>query len=129
MSPVQEDKSLKGLFADLNKEITTLFRQEIALAKSEISEDVSQVGNAVVSMAAGGLVAFVGVIFIIQALVLVLARVMPGWLAAFIVGAIVVAVGIMLLYRGRNKMKMRNLMPRRSMDSLQRDKQMAKEHM
>jgi hypothetical protein len=129
MSPVQDERSLKGLFADLTSEITTLFRQEVALARSEISEDVTQVGNGVASMAIGGLVAFAGLIVFLQAFVIALARVMPAWLAAFLVGGIVVAIGIVLLLKGRNNLKMRNLVPRRTIDSLQQDKQIAKEHM
>jgi hypothetical protein len=48
-----EERSLRDLLADLTESITTLFRQEIQLARAETSEKISQVGVAIGSIAGG----------------------------------------------------------------------------
>jgi hypothetical protein len=43
-----EERSLGTLFADMMRETTTLVQQEIALARTEMSEKVSQISTALV---------------------------------------------------------------------------------
>ncbi len=45
-----EERSLGTLFADMMREITTLVQQEIALARTEVSEKVSQISTALASL-------------------------------------------------------------------------------
>ena len=129
MTQVHEERSLRDLFKELTREVSTLFRQEVALARSEISEDVSQVGSGISSLAVGGVIAFAGLLILLEAAVIGLAKVVQPWLAALIVGGVVVLIGVLLLLKGRSNLKMKNLMPRRTMESIQQDKKFAKEHM
>jgi hypothetical protein len=48
-----DDRSLKELLGDLTNSVTTLFRKEIELARTEIGEKFSDAGVAVGSLAAG----------------------------------------------------------------------------
>ncbi|BBI59823.1 hypothetical protein HSBAA_11290 [Vreelandella sulfidaeris] len=50
------------------------------------------------------------------------------WLSALIVGGVVTVIGIVMLKAGQKKLQARNLMPNRTMHSLQSDKATAKEH-
>ena len=50
------DRSLGDLFAELTHETTTLVRQEVTLAKAELSHKAAEVGKDVGFLAAGGLV-------------------------------------------------------------------------
>jgi hypothetical protein len=58
--PDKSDKSLATLLSDLSRETVDLIQKEIALAKAEMSQKVASAQTAVVSMAAGGAVAFAG---------------------------------------------------------------------
>ncbi|MDA8166122.1 MAG: phage holin family protein [Desulfobacteraceae bacterium] len=129
MSPVREERSISQLFSDLTTELSTLFRQEVALARTEISEDVSKVAIGAVSMGAGAIVAFVGLLALVEAAILGLANAVPPWLSALIVGIAVTGIGMVLLLMGRSRMLMAELMPRRTVDSLQEDKRLAQEHL
>jgi xanthine/uracil permease len=81
-------------------------------------------------LAAGGLVAYAGLLAIIAAVIFLIAdRGVPLWLSALIVGAIVAAIGYVLVQRGITALKQQDLTPRRTMQSLKEDTQWAKEQL
>lgn len=127
----QDDRSIGALVSELTQETTTLLQQEIALAKTEMSEKVSQVSTGLVSLALGGLVLFAGILVLLDALVFGLSELMPTnltpWLPALIVGVIVTVIGAILLQKGRSNLQTTNLMPQRTVASLQRDTETIKE--
>jgi hypothetical protein len=104
-------------------ELATLFRQEMALATAEVTGALTQLTVGVVSVATGGLVLFAGFLVLLASAVLGLSNVVEPWLAALIVGAIVAVVGLTMVYAGRRKIDPSTLKPRRSSESLQRDKE------
>jgi len=127
MQDPHQDRSLVSLFNELAGEMSTLVRKEVELARVETSEKVSQAGTAIGEVAAAGAIFFAGFLVLLAAAVFLLAETMDLWLAALIVGAIVAGSGWMLLQRGREKLRTQSLMPQRTVDSLRRDKQFAKE--
>jgi hypothetical protein len=128
----QNDRSLMALFSDLLRETSSLVHNEAELAKVEISEKVSQVGNGLAELAIGGLVVFAGFIVTLIAIANGLAHLLPpeqaDWLAPLIVGVVVMVLGFVALQRGRRNVKPDNLAPARTMESLRRDAQMVKGH-
>jgi xanthine/uracil permease len=126
------NRPLTGLFADLWRETQTLVHQEAQLAKAELSEKVSEVTTGAGEMAAGGAILFAGFIVLLFAAVGALQLMLPTehaiWLAPLIVGLVVMVVGYIALSRGRSHMKAGNLAPERTLQSLQRDARLAKEH-
>lgn len=129
MSSVREERSITQLFSDLTREISALFRQEAALARSEISEEVSMAITGAASMGAGAVVAFAGLLILLEAAVLGLANVVSPWLAALIIGIAVSGIGLILLLMGRSRMEVKKLVPHRTVESLQEDKRLAREHL
>jgi len=127
----RNEKTLPGLFSDLTRETVDLIRQEIALARAEMSEKISTAQTALTSVAIGAAIILAGLFIILQAVVNGLAMILPPemapWLAPLIVGVVVALIGYMMLKGGSAKLKPDNLMPHRTMDSLQRDKVLAKE--
>jgi xanthine/uracil permease len=123
-----DDRSLRDLFGDLTHSVTTLFRKEIELARAETSEKINQAALAAGSIAAGALLALAALIVLLQALVIALTELgLAPALAALIVGAVVAIIAFALIYKGMNDLKARNLAPKRTVESLQRDAQMLKE--
>jgi hypothetical protein len=123
-----DDRSLKDLLADLTESVTTLFRQEIQLARAETSEKITQVGVALGAIAAGAILALAALIVLLQALVIGIteAGVPPGW-AALIVGVVVAVIAYVLIHKGTSDLKASNLTPDRTVSSLKRDAQVVKE--
>lgn len=124
-----EHRTLRSLFRELANEISTLFRQEVALVKAETGEKVSQARNGLVSMVTGGAIAYAGLIILLMAAGFGLAEVMhPGW-AFLIVGVATAIIGLIALSVGRKKLKTGNMMPHRTADSLRRDADVAARRM
>ncbi|HEY0832738.1 MAG TPA: phage holin family protein [Azospirillum sp.] len=122
----RQERPIAGLFADLFRETATLIRTEIELAKTELSAKAGEAAGGAVFIAAGGLVAFLGAIFLLAAATLALAQVVAPWLAALIVGGVVTAIGVVLMLMGRNRLKPRNLQPERTLETLREDKRWAR---
>jgi hypothetical protein len=120
--PRSEERSLGELLGDLSTEITTLVRQEMTLAKTEISQKAARVGKDVGFLAAGGLVAYAGLLTLIAALVIILAEVgMPWWASALLVGLAVAGLGGFFVMKGLNNLKQEDLVPRQTIESLKED--------
>jgi hypothetical protein len=126
--PAQEERSLGELFGDLSREVTTLVRQEAALARTEMSEKASRVGRDIGMLAAGGAVVYAGVLAILAAVIILLAQAgMSWWASALLVGVIVAAVGGVLVWKGMDALKHEDLAPRQTLETLKEDAQWMKE--
>ena len=124
------ERSLGVLVTELSRDITTLFRKEIELARAETSEKITQAMVAIGAIAGGAILAIGALILLLQALVIAIAELgVPPALAALIVGAVVAAIAYGLIHKGTNDLKAGSLAPTRTIDSLRRDAQVAKEQM
>jgi len=123
----KENLSLGELFGELVTEMTTLIRQEMRLATTELSDKASRVGKNVGFLAAGGAVAYAGLLAIIAAVILFLGDYMPMWVSALIVGVVVALIGYLLVQKGITALKNMDLTPRQTIQSLQEDQAWAKE--
>ena len=119
-------ESTPGLLRRLADDIGTLFAQEINLLKAETTRSIGDMKAAVISLAVGGAVAFLGLIFLLLAAVYGLSNVVEPWLAALIVGGVVTLIGIIMLATGRSKLEPSNMAPRRTAASLRKDTEMIK---
>jgi hypothetical protein len=128
----KEDRSFGSLFAELTQETATLVQQEVALAKAEMSEKVSQLGSGLATLIIGGFVLFAGLLKLLDAVIYGIGELLPPdlsvWLPALIVGVIGAIIGAVMLQKGRSNLKPGNLAPQRTAASLRRDKEFAKEH-
>ena len=126
--------SIPTLLRDLRDETTTLLRQEVALAKSEMKENVSRMGGHAAQIALGGFVAYAGIIVLLigfgHLLGALLIRagldeLVAQWLAPSIVGLIVAILGWMMLTKAKNAMAHDDLAPKQTIDSLRENKEWA----
>ncbi len=125
-----EDRSLGELFADLSRKTSELVREEVALAKSEMSHKASEVGKDVGFLATGGAVLYAGLLAIIAAIAIGLAQLgVTWWLAAAIVGIVVVLVGAFLVWKGMANLKRTSLAPTQTLDTLKEDATWAKDQL
>jgi hypothetical protein len=123
----KENLSLGELFAELSRESTTLVRQEIALAKTEMIQKASRVGKDIGFLLVGGAVVYAGFLAIMGAVILLLGALIPWWLAALLVGVIVAGVGYGLVQKGRDALTHEDLAPRQTLDELKESAEWAKE--
>lgn len=122
-----DQRSLGELFADLTNDFSLLLRKEIQLARVETMEKVNQATRSIVSMVAGGLVAYAGFIGLVIAGIVGLALFIPLWLSALIVGVVLVVVGVILIQSGRSSIQELSVVPERTVESLKEDAEFVKE--
>ena len=134
MQPPKETKSLGDLLSDLTRDMTTLLRQEIALAKAEISAKGSQLSSGLVTAGIGGGILFAAALVLLYAVVysvmVLFARMdWPVWIAPWLVGIVVAVVGYIMLQKGISTVKAQNLAPVRTAESVRKDAEVVREHL
>jgi hypothetical protein len=130
MQERRDERSLGELFGDLARETSVLVRQEVQLAKTEMTQKASAVGKDIGFLAVGGAVAYAGLLALVATLIIVLGTVgLPWWLASLIVGVVVAAVGYFLVQKGLTALKNENMVPQQTIQTLKEDRQWAKEQM
>ena len=116
-----ENLPLGDLLGDLATNMSNLVRQEVALAKVEITQKATYVGRNVGYLVIGGAVAYAALLAIIAAIIMLLAKVMPHWGSALIVGAVVGAIGWMLVGKAMAALQQTDLTPRETVETLKED--------
>jgi hypothetical protein len=127
--PGDSGRSVPELLSSLVGQISTLFRQEVRLARAEIGEKFGHAAAAVVPIGAGAgllLGALVVLLFALAAGISALFGLEEGW-SLLIVGVLAALIGYLLIRGGISRLKVSNLMPERTADQLSRDAQVAKE--
>ncbi len=127
MADKSETASIASLFNNLLRDMSTLIRQELELARTETSEKVGEAGRSVTSMVIGGAIAYAGLLFLLLAAVYALALVMDAWLAALIVGAVVAIIGYAMFRGAQKRLRPSHLVPERTIESLRDDAAMVRE--
>jgi uncharacterized membrane protein YqjE len=110
------------LVKDLSTQVSTLVRQELELAKVELTAKGRQAGIGAGLMGAGGVLALFGIGALTAAAVLALDLVLPGWLAAVIVGVAWLAIaGILALAGKARAQKAGPPVPEQTVETLKED--------
>ncbi len=117
------EKSLADLFTELSEQASTLVRQEIQLAQSEMTRKATKAGRNAAVIAVGGVFALGAFYSIVAALIMALSQVMDGWLAALIVAVVLAIVAALLVQYGISKLKTIDPAPRRTIETMRENKE------
>jgi uncharacterized membrane protein YqjE len=99
------DRPVAELLRQLSDQTATLVRQELELAKVELTEKGKQAGIGAGMFGAAGVVGLYALGALTAAVILALSLAMSGWLAALIVAAIYGAVAGVLALTGKNRVQ------------------------
>jgi hypothetical protein len=99
-----EHESAATLLSRLVGDFAALVRNEVALAKAELSESSLRAKAGVVALIGAVATLLAGSLALVAAIVLGLSKVMEPWLAALVVGVVITAVGLLLLLGARKKL-------------------------
>ena len=115
------------LVRQLSDQTTTLVRQEIELAKAEMTAKGKQVGMGAGAFGGAGLVGLYAVGALTACLILALSTAVAGWLAALIVGVVYAAIAGVLALIGKKKTQAgAPPVPERAISSTKEDVEWAK---
>jgi hypothetical protein len=117
-----DDASISELVQQLSEQTSRLARQEIELAKAEMTTKGKRLGISAGAFGGAGLVALFGLGALTTALILLLATAMTAWLAALIVAAVYLAFAGILALVGKSKVQSATPpLPERAVASVKQD--------
>ena len=123
----KQDKSVGELFGDLTREMSTLVRQEVQLAKTEMTQKAASLGKNVGFITVAAIFACLALQALTAAAILGLAEFLAPWLAALIVTGVLLIVGIILIFVALGAIKKEGIAPTQTMETIQEDVQWAKQ--
>jgi hypothetical protein len=122
------EPSLGQLFGDLTRQLSTLIRQEVELARTEVTAKVGSTARDSALIGVGGALVYAAIFPLMAMIVFALIDAgLDPWLAALIVAVIVGAVGIGLIVVGRDRLASADLAPTRTIETIRDDADWAKE--
>jgi hypothetical protein len=128
MQQQKDERSIGELFSDLARDTGTLVRQEMALARTEITHTMTRAGRDIGVLVVGGAVVYAGFLALVAAAIIGIAAAgLDWWLAALIVGIIIAGIGAVLVQRGLGALRQEHLVPRQTIETLKEDVAWAKE--
>ncbi|MCW2994227.1 MAG: phage holin family protein [Conexibacter sp.] len=117
------------LVKDLSTQVSTLVRQELELAKVELTAKGKQAGIGAGMLGGGAVFALYGVGALVATAILALSTAVAGWLAALIVAVVLFAVAgaLALLGKGRAQRAVPPV-PEQAVATIKEDVRYTKEH-
>ncbi|MFL6041667.1 MAG: phage holin family protein [Gaiellales bacterium] len=126
---VRRDESTGQLVKDLSQDISKLVRQELELAKAEMTQKGKRAGVGAGMLGGAGVFGVAVVGGSMATIILILDSFMPNWLAGLITTLAYAAVAAVLWLRGRDRLKEAGApVPERAMESIKEDVEWAKTH-
>jgi hypothetical protein len=127
MDRAADTRSLGELLSELSQSTATLVRQEVALARTELTGHIARMQRHALLIVAGGVIAYAGVLAVVAALVLALIRLgLTPWLAALVGGLGVAGLGYALLQQGLSGLKRDPISLEQTVDTMKENAQWAK---
>lgn len=127
MQERKDDRSIGELFAELASDTSTLVRQEVTLAKAELTRNAARVGKQVGLLAVGGALGYAALLAIVAAAIMGLAEVIPAWVSALVVGVVFAAIAGLLITKALHALKQTEIAPRQTIETLKEDAQWMKD--
>ena len=118
--PVRDvgNASVGDLIGEVTRDLSTLMRQELALAKAEVRQEATKAAKAGGMLGAAGFAGYMVLLFASIAAWQGLAEVMPSGWAALIVAVLWAGVGAVLFVLGRQRMREVNPKPERTVETV-----------
>jgi len=121
------ERSIGELFGKLSSEMSTLIRQEMALARAEMTEKGKEAGKGAGLFGGAATVGLLGAGAITAGIILLLDLAIAAWLAAIIVGLVYAGIAAVLALQGRDRLKRATPpVPEQTVDTVKEDVAWAK---
>ena len=98
-------RSFSAVIKDIGSGIREMVRSEIKLAKMEVADSARQLRSSSILLASGALLGIFAIGFLLLAALFGLEIVLPAWLAALILGALLFIGAAIGISRGRQHLK------------------------
>ena len=123
------EQPIGELVSRLSEQTSTLIRQEMALARAELTQKGRAAGIGAGMFGGAGALGFYALGALTACFILALATAMDGWIAALIVAAVYGAIAGVLALTGKKKVEEAGPpVPERAVESVKEDVETTKQH-
>ena len=120
-SATSDERSLGEIFSDVANDLSTLIKQEMELAKTEMKDEAKKAGKGAGLLGGAGLAGYMVLLFLSLTAVFALDEALPLWAAALIVTAVWAVVAAVLAVTGRSAIRRSNPQLPRTQQTLKED--------
>jgi hypothetical protein len=121
------ERPIGDLVKQLAGQTSTLVRQELDLAKAEMSQKATVAGKGAGLLGGAAVVGLLAAGSLTACLILALSEVIPDWLAALIVALVMGAIAAVLALQGRNRIRAATPpVPEQTVETVKEDVEWAK---
>ena len=126
-SPPLRDRPIGEIASELTRDLSLLVRQELELAKAEMTEKGKTAVPGLEMLGAAGAAGLMAAGALTACAVLVLAIFLPSWLAALVVGVVLAGAAYLLVMRGKEQVgKAGAPIPEQTIETVKEDVEWAK---
>ncbi len=128
MAFANQNRSIADVLRDVLSQLTTLLRKEAQLARVELSENINRAGLGLGLIVGGAVLLIPALVILLEAAVRALEQngMRPAEATAIVGGC---AVGFVLAAIGISRLRVKSLIPNKTIQQLQRDAATAKQQM
>ena len=124
----EESRGIGDLLGDLGRQVSTLVRKEIDLARVEVTSSVGRMSRGAAMAGAGGAILYAGLLVLLLAIVFGLIQAgIDAWLAALIVAIVVMGIGGVVTSMGLKQMQATELAPKQTAETVRENVEFVKE--
>ena len=124
----RDERGVSDLVKDLSQQTSTLVRQELELARAELTQHGKQAGIGIGMFGAAGFLGLFAFAALTTAIIAVLGTAMDTWIAALIVAAVYGAVAGVLAITGKGRVQQATPPVEQTTDSVKEDVRFVREH-
>ena len=130
MQQREESRGIGDLLGDLGRQVSTLVRKEIDLARVEVTSSVGRMSRGAAMAGAGGALLYAGVLVLLAAGVFGLVEAgLDAWVAALIVGGIALVIGAIVTSVGIKQVQSTDMAPKQTAETVRENVEFVKETM
>ena len=130
MAFAQHNRSIADILRDVVMQVTSLLRKEAELARVELSENISRAALGLGLIVGGSVLLIPALVILLEAAVAALEQNgMRPAAAAGIIGGVALVLGFILIAIGVSRLRVKRLIPNKTIQQVQRDAATAKQQM
>ncbi len=122
-----DDRSIGEIIAQLSQDTAEVVRREVRLAEAEMTQKAYRAGKNAGFVAAGGALAYAGLLAVVAGVIMLFARSRRPWFSAFLVGLSVAGAGSLLALKGINALRQEGVVPQETVETLEENREWLKD--
>lgn len=123
----KSDRSFSEILQDILRNLQSIVRSEVRLAKAEVREEITKAKPAILLLAVAAVSGSFGALFLLLTIMFALALVLPAWASALIVAAVLCTVTALTLNAGQKQMGRVHPIPDKTITSMKETAEWARQ--